>query len=116
MVISILLLGIISAALLGGLATASMSLVTADERATAESLTRSQMEYVKNQGYDDTNNPPQYSLVSSIPSGYTITATAERLDPNGDGTANDDGIQKVTVTVNHNGKDIITSEDYKLDR
>ncbi len=114
--ITLLLLGIISVALLSGLATASRALVTADERTTAESLARSQMEYVKRQGYDSTNNPPQYSLLSSIPSDFTIAITPERLDPVGDGTANDDRIQKITVTVSHNGKELITLEDYKGDR
>ncbi len=115
-VIAMLLLGIIGVALLSGLAGASKALVITDERATAESLARSQMEYVKNQAYDSTNNPPQYSLLSSIPSDYIIATTPERLDPVGDGTANDDGIQKITVTVSHNGKEILTLEDYKVDR
>ena len=115
--IAIALLGIIAVAFLGALATASRALVIADERTTAESLARSQMEYVKNQNYDATNDPPQYSLLPSISGDYTITITAERLDPVGDGTGNDDGIQKITVTVNHLSKpDVITLEGYKTDR
>ena len=114
--IAIALLGIIAVAFLGALATASRALVIADERTTAESVARSQMEYVKNQNYDAINDPPQYSLLSSIPDGYTIVVTAERLDPVGDGTGNDDGIQKITVTVSHNGKEVITLEDYKVNR
>ncbi len=115
--IAIALLGIIAVAFLGGLATASKALVIADERTTAESLARSQMEYVKNQDYDATNNPPQYSQLSSIPGGYTIAITAERLDPEGDDTGNDDGIQKITVTVGHLSKsDVIILDGYKVDR
>ncbi len=114
--VALALLGIIGVGFLGGLATASLALFTADERTTAESLARSQMEYVKNQTYDDTNNPPQYSQLSSIPSGYTMAITTARLDPVGDGTANDDGIQKITVVVQHNGNDVNTLEGYKVDR
>ncbi len=44
--IAVALMGIIGIALLSGLATASRALFVADERATAESLARSQMEYV----------------------------------------------------------------------
>jgi type II secretory pathway pseudopilin PulG len=49
--IAIALLGIISIALMGALSTNSTVLIIADERTTAESLVRRQMEYVKNQGY-----------------------------------------------------------------
>ena len=115
-VIAIALLGIVAVSVLSGLGTASKALFVADERATAESLARSQMEYVKNQAYDDTNNPPQYFQFSSIPDGYTIAVTTARLDPNGDGTTNDDGIQKITIAVAHLGKDVVTVEGYKLDR
>ncbi|MEA2085767.1 MAG: type II secretion system protein, partial [Chloroflexota bacterium] len=44
--VALALLGIIAASFLGGLATASRAAFTADEHATAESLARSQMEYV----------------------------------------------------------------------
>ena len=116
-IIAMALLGIIAIAFLGALATASQAIIIADERATAESLARSQMEYVKNQDYDGVNNPPQYTLLSDTPADYTIVIDAVRLDPNGDGTDNDDGIQKITVTVDHLEKpEVITLEDYKVDR
>ena len=126
--IAIALLGIIAVAFLGALATASRALVIADERTTAESLARSQMEYVKNQNYDATNNPPQYSPLPSISGDYTITTTAEYFDADGDGIIevdvtttevreDDEGIQKITVTVSHLSKpDVITLEGYKTDR
>ena len=99
-VIAMLLLGIVGAAFLGGLATASRGIFYADERATAESLARTQMEYIRTQEYDGTNDPPQYAELpgSDVPDGYEIEVSAERLD-RGDGTANDTGIQKITVTV-----------------
>ncbi len=114
--IALAILGIIGVGFLSGLATASKVLFTADERTTAESLAQSYMEYIKKQTYDDTNNPPQYSLLSGIPDGYTLAITAERLDPVGDGTANDDGIQKITVVVQHHGNDVITLVKYKINR
>jgi prepilin-type N-terminal cleavage/methylation domain-containing protein len=107
-VIAIALLGIISVAVLGALSYASTILIIADRRATAESLAKSQMEYVKNNDkspYDDdvTHNPPQYVGDSSIiPANYNVAITAVRLDPKGDGTINDDGIQQITVTVSYN--------------
>ena len=116
--IALALVGIIAIAFLSGLSTASMALIIADEHATAESLARSQVEFIKNQPYDDINNPPQYTPLPEIPYGYDIVITAERLDPNYDGIANDDGIQKITITVKRDDpvKEVITLEDYKVER
>jgi len=113
--IAIALLGIIGTAFLGALSTASKAMFVADERATAESLARSQMEYVKNPDQDYDYNDPQLlyeqaDVGSSTHSGYFISVDADPLhDP-------DDGIQKITVTVKHGGDTIITLEDYKVDR
>jgi len=131
-VIALLLLGIIGVALLSGLATASIALVIADERATAESLARSQMEYVKNQGY---NTAPAGGEVTyaeiTAPDGYTIwsvnragTTVEDIIGVPWNTQANqpsptDDGIQKITVTVIHNAnndKEVITLEGYKVNR
>jgi prepilin-type N-terminal cleavage/methylation domain-containing protein len=113
--IALALMGTIAITILSALSTASLTLITADRRATAESLARSQLEYVKNQDYDDINSPPQYQPLSAgiIPDGYDIAINAVRLDPEGDGTGDDDGIQKITVSVSRDGEAIITLEDYK---
>ena len=115
--IGMALIGVIVVALLTALQTASLALFTADKRATAESLARSQIEFIKESPYDDANDPPQYTgiYVTPLPSGYSITTTAERLDPKGDGTGNDDGIQKITVAVNLGGN-VISLQDYKVKR
>ena len=113
--VALALTGIIATVFLLAISTGFKAIIIADERTTAESLARSQMEYIKSQTYDDTNNPPQYLQLSSIPTGYTIDIAAERLDPVGDGPG-DDGIQKITVTVSHQGNDVLTLEGYKLDR
>jgi len=116
--LAIALLGIIAIAFLGALASGSKIISISDELATAESLARSQMEYVKNQPYDDVNNPPLYTLLSDIPDGYDIVVSAARLDYYEDGYNTDDGIQTITVAVSHLGKPdpIVTLEGYKLIR
>ena len=118
MLIAIALIGIVVVAFLSALATSSRALILADERTTAESIARSEMEYVKKSPYDKTNNPPQYSLDPnfSLPSGYTVSINAVRLDPQNDGTADDDGIQKITVKVYRQGKLILSTSDYKVRR
>jgi len=110
--VAIGLLGILSVAFLGGLSTVSKALFLADERTTAESLARSQMEYVKNEMYDDTNpyTYAQTDVPSSDDPAYTISVDVEPLN------TPDDGIQKITVTVNHHSKQVIILEGYKVDR
>jgi prepilin-type N-terminal cleavage/methylation domain-containing protein len=63
----------------------------------AEELAKYQMEYVKAQDYKETN-PPVYLKIPD-PSGYFISSVAERMDPKVDGTATDDGIQRITIRV-----------------
>ena len=125
-VIAIALIGIIGVAIMSALATASMTLIIADERATAESLARSQLEYVKSFNYDKDNNPPQYTIDPDLNTPtYSIETTAEYFDADGDGTIevdvtteareDDEGIQKITVTVSYDSEVVITMEGYKRD-
>jgi prepilin-type N-terminal cleavage/methylation domain-containing protein len=111
-VIAIGILGIIAAAFMAALAGASRALFTADERATAESLARSQMEYFKSQPYSDNGT---YTKLpdGDIPEGYDIV-----WPPTVDNVTGQSGLQKITITVRHtvNSKDVITLEGYKGDR
>lgn len=115
------LLGVVAAAFLGALATGSRAIFIADERATAESLARTQMEYIRQQNYDanlDTGHPVYQKI--SVPDGYEIDIDAVRPDYKGDGE-NDDGIQHITVTVTHTvegeeEKEIFTLTGYRSRR
>ena len=115
-VIGLAIMGIIAVGFIGGLGTAAKGLMITDERETANNLAEAQMENVKNQDYDDLNNPPEYLKLPYIPPGYDINITAERLDRDTPPNPNDDdGVQKITVTVDHQGKPaVITLEDYKV--
>ena len=131
-IIALALLGIIAVAFFSALSTASKAISIADERATAESLARSQIEYVKNQVYitDLDAGEATYVKISEIPDNYTVWsvnrdgATVEEIigvpwdtqsnQPTILGT--DDGIQKIMVIVKHHGKEVITLETYKVDR
>ena len=77
--IAIALIGIIAVAVLGALSYASTVLIITDRRATAESLAKSQMEYVKNQEYEpaDPGDVGTYLSLeditpSPVPYGYSI--------------------------------------------
>jgi type II secretory pathway pseudopilin PulG len=109
-------IGLISVGILMSLSTSAKSTVVSETQTTAESLARAQMEYILQQPYDSDNHTPAYSLLSSIPSGYSINATATNLDPRGDGTDNNDGLQKIAVSVQLKGKLLVRLEDYKVYR
>lgn len=111
-VVALAVLGTIAVVFLSGLVTTFKAAFTADERATAESLARSQMEWAKNNDY--VYGATEYPL-APIPSAkdyikYSATIATEPLH------APDDGIQKITVTVKHSGEEVITLEGYKVDR
>jgi len=109
------LVGILSTAIPGALSTANRSTITSTQHTTSESLARSQMDSIQNQTYDSANSTPVYNLIPNIPTPYSIvTPFATRLDPMGDGIGNDDGLQKITVTVKCNGKTVFALVDDKV--
>jgi len=143
--IAIALIGILAIAFLGGLSNALMALHFADVRTSAESLARSEMEYVKSQGFYETS----WSYVATESSGtctsgddwcppwfiedhghgyagYTVKVQAEPLDNESDNGDSDDGesgdgelegIKKITVTVSyHERGEVITLVGYKAMR
>lgn len=110
--IALAIIGLVTVAFLSGLATASRAVMVADKQSIADSLARSQMDWVKNSAY-------VYSVTTytsaPIPGsdnyvGYTVTIGAQALN------SPDDGIQKITVTVQRNEQSIMTMEGYKVDR
>ena len=129
--IALALVGIIAIAFLSGLSTASMALIIADERATAESLARSQMEFVKNQGYEpaEPGGVATYDEIPGIPDGYTIWSVNrggnETVEDvlgipwnSGNNTAVniDVGLQRIKLVIKHDDKAVITMEGYKVER
>ena len=137
--IAIAILGVVAVAFLTALATASKAIILADELTTAESLARSELEYVKSQEYCsdawsytvtssdrsssnmpcwwDADNPP---LLSSDYAGYSVDVKAEDFDADGDSIieipGDDENIRKITVSVYHQGRLILTTSDYKVNR
>ena len=115
--IAIALLGIIAVTILTALSTASVALIIADRRATAESLARSQMEYVKNQGYQgpyidySKSGHGEYGEIGGFTENYDVATTVEPINPNTYAPylyiedqgrfQEDDGIQKITVAVTY---------------
>ncbi len=118
--IAVAILGVVAVVFLSSLATSSKATIIADEQTKAESLTRSELEYIKSQPFSETPwsydvSTTGYSTDSSYPSwwddtdpdfhklppeysGYSAKVIAEGYDANGDGH-NDSGISQITVQV-----------------
>ena len=138
-VIAIALMGIIAVAILTALGTIYKAIVIADERTTALSLARSQMEYAKNQTYIDAGSDEAFYIeidLDKFPN-YTIESVNRHGEPveaiigvpwnplTGQPAPTDNGLQKLRLVVKHFGKEIftftndntnITLEGYKVDR
>jgi prepilin-type N-terminal cleavage/methylation domain-containing protein len=134
--IALALFGIIAITFAGGLSTSSKAALTADVRTNAESLARTQMEYVKSQSYNpapdggtanyikiDTTRFPGYTICSANGTGPPVNC--DQSDPiigipwdSGNNTAvyEDNGLQKIKLVITHDGREVITLEDYKVDR
>lgn len=121
--VAILLLGLIGTAFFGGLSTSSRTVQLGDERATSESLARTEMEYVRKQDYylapwsyelpSPPGAPTPWDASHDLPpgySGYSLTVTAEALG------AVDNGIQKLTIVIEHPDDEVITLVSYKSAR
>ena len=107
--VALAILGLVAVALLSGLTTAARATIIADEQATAESLARSEIEYVKSQLYIDyaETGHLEYESATPLDSSYSIDPTITPIDV---------GIQKIVVTVKRNDDPIIAVESYKVDR
>jgi hypothetical protein len=98
---------------LGGLQSSFLASEKDSSYITAETLAKSQMEYVKGQTYSETD-PPEYDTVNVPSTEYVINCTATRMDPKGDGTATDDGLQRIVVRVLKDEVLIVEYVGYKV--
>lgn len=109
-VVALALLGIIAAVLLSAVGTATKATMVADKQVTAESLARSEIEYIKSCDYQYSVTEYPIDSTLDIPSGWSVNTTVEALSDRGD------DIQKVTVTAWCNGEDKLSVITYKVDR
>jgi len=102
--VAIAILGIISVAFLSALATTSTARATSEERTAAKILAESIIENIKTDDYlieYEPVVPPEFT-------GYTASViTASERNGN---------IQKITVIISHQGEEVLTLENYKVER
>ena len=131
--VALALFAIIGIVFAGGLGTASRAVFIADIRTNAESLARTQMEYVKSYNYADADGGVATYPKVDIPDGYAICSVNGTGPPvqcydsdpiiavpwdsdNNQPADTDDGLQKITLVIKHEGTEVTTLEGYKVDR
>ena len=115
-IVTLFITAIVGASILAGIYTTVNSNSTARTSLAAESLARSELEYVLSQPYDSSGW--SYTLPGSVPSGwgphtipadysgYSVTVTKSDL-------YSESAIQQVTVNVKYNDSTVLTMSTYK---
>ncbi|MCK4722999.1 MAG: type II secretion system protein [Dehalococcoidia bacterium] len=105
--VALAIFGIVAVVFLSGLTISSKAVMVNQERVAAESLAKSQMEYVRAQGYD-----ASYSEIT-IPDdldaqGYDVGIGVQDVHV--------DELQKITVTIDRGGDILFTLVGYMVNR
>ncbi|HUV56905.1 MAG TPA: type II secretion system protein [Dehalococcoidales bacterium] len=120
--IALALLGITAVAFLSGLGTTFKAIAVGQERVVAESLGKSQLEYIKAQDYipvveyDPVNPEKCYQLIDIseglVEEGYGVGISAPETIGSPDG--GDFELQSITVVIKRNNEQIMMLSDYKV--
>ena len=118
--VALAILGAVGVAFLSGLATTSTVAMVSQERVVAESLAKSQLEYIKAQDYiteEDYGGEEVYLEITLssdlIDGGYSIEiASPESVGSMGAWAQYE--LQKVTVVVKRDGEELLTVSDHKV--
>jgi prepilin-type N-terminal cleavage/methylation domain-containing protein len=103
--VSLAILGVTGVYFLNALGTASRGSFIIDERETANNLAESQMEYIKNQSYASSYVP---APISGDYANYSANVSVSVLG------GRDGNIQKITIVIKHQDKEVIRLEGYKV--
>jgi type II secretory pathway pseudopilin PulG len=106
--ITIAVIGVALVAFVVAMSTGALAVSESDQEVTAQSLARTQMEYIKGYPYDPVATT--YPVIDTTDN-YSISV-AVTLVPDAD----DDNIQKVTATISRDAQALLIIEDYKVKR
>jgi len=105
------ILGLVAVGFLGGIGMSFKAVSVNSEQATAEDLVISEIEYIKRCTYQYSASEYPVDPGLNIPVGWEVPPPIVELVH-----ATDDGIQKVIVKAEHNGKEILSLSVHKIDR
>ena len=105
--IAVAIVGSTAVTFVVALSTGSIAVRESDQEVVAQSLVRSQLEYTKGYPYDpDATTYPTVNATAGYAVSVNVTSTPDT----------DTDIQKITATISREGEDILTVEDYKVNR
>ena len=104
---AVAILGVVVVAFVVGLSSGAIAVREGNQELVAQSLAQTQLEYVKGYPYDPAATT--YPAVGR-PEGYSICVEVGSIPDT------DTDIQKITVTISRDEEDILTVEDYKVNR
>ncbi len=107
--IAVAIMGTIAVGFLGAITTGLLGAGIIEEHHVAENLARTQLEDIKSQPYDISN---QYPVTVSPPPGYTVLIDVIDLSP----VDYPDSLQKTAVTVYRDERTVLTVETLKVNR
>jgi len=104
---AVAILGVAVVAFVGGLSSGTIAVREGNQELVAQSLAQTQLEYVKGYPYDSAATT---YLTVHTPEGYSICVEVGSIPDT------DTDIQKIMVTISRDEEDILTVEDYKVNR
>jgi type II secretory pathway pseudopilin PulG len=124
--VAVAILGVVSVTFLSAVVTSYGAVALADRKTTAESLTRTEIERVRNATYpitDYTRTSTSPAPPSPPPSGWVVLVHADPINPTTTDnattyvvTGTPNGMQMITVTVSRDGKVVSTTKTNKVNR
>jgi prepilin-type N-terminal cleavage/methylation domain-containing protein len=114
--IALSIFAVVAVVFTAALGTNFKVLLVADQRTTAESLAKTQLEAINNSPYNATSPLPAnpYAKITGIPAPYDLSIAVVLINPEtGAVSTTDFGVQKVTVTVTFQGATVLRIESYK---
>ncbi len=136
--IALAILGVISTVFIGAMYTSLHAARLTDERSTAVTLARTQIEFVKGQRVYATSDwdytittagwtattppswlagkPSTYIILQAEYSGYSVAVTGDSDPPSPYKIWEGESMRLITATVRHEGATVFTLNNYQLDR
>jgi len=122
--VALAIMGITAVGLLSGLSTTFRAGTISQERVAAESLAKSQWEYIRTQDYIvtadyDPNDPDKRYELIDIPDELAIRNYTMEIDPPVAIISQSDSefeLQSITVVINCDSKQLLTMSDYRVGR
>ncbi len=109
--IAVAILGTAVVAFIMALSAGTVAVREGNQQVVAQSLVRTQLEYIKNYPYEPGVDTYPTDPTMDMPGGYTISVEVDSIPE-----ADDTDIQKIGVTISIGDENILTVEDYKVDR